>query len=39
MSNPANARWIMDSLAELDLWREQRGAPAFGPRYRDQEIP
>jgi hypothetical protein len=31
MSNPANARWIMDSIAELDLWRELRGVPPFTP--------
>jgi hypothetical protein len=29
MSNPANAKWIADSIAELDRGRELRGAPPF----------
>lgn len=37
MSNPANAKWIMDSIAELDLWREHRGAPPFERRYGGDE--
>lgn len=39
MSDPANAKWIMDSIAELDLWREHRGAPPFRRRYHDDEAP
>ncbi len=39
MSNPANARWIMDSIAELDHWREVRGAPPFHPHRSDAEAP
>jgi hypothetical protein len=26
LSNPANAKWIRDSLAELDRWRAHRAA-------------
>ena len=33
MSNPANAKWILDSIAEADLWREYRGAPPFERCY------
>lgn len=35
MSSPANIAWIMDSIAELDLWRELRGAPPFEWRLDD----
>ena len=36
MSNPANAQWIMDSIAELDFWREIRGTSRFSPDEGDE---
>jgi hypothetical protein len=39
MSNPANAQWINDSIAELDRWREHRGAPPFHAHRTDAEAP
>jgi hypothetical protein len=33
LSEPANARWIMDAIAELDYWREVTGDPPFDPGY------
>ena len=29
MSSPANRSWIEESIAELDRWREARGARPF----------
>jgi hypothetical protein len=30
MSVPANRAWIEGAIAQLDRWRELRGAPPFG---------
>lgn len=39
LSDPANAKWIMDSIAELDYWRELTGAPPFDPSYASGKAP
>jgi len=36
MSTPANAKWITDSIAELDRGRALRGAPPFNSRHADE---
>lgn len=38
-SNPANVRWIMAAIAQLDEWRESSGTPPFDPRYADGQLP
>jgi hypothetical protein len=37
MSTPANRAWIEDSIAELDQWREARGARPFPARGSHDE--
>jgi hypothetical protein len=39
LSDPANAAWIMDSIAELDYWRELTGAPPFDPGDASGQAP
>lgn len=37
MSSPANRAWIEESIAELDRWREARGARPFPARDSHDE--
>jgi len=37
MSSPANRAWIEESIAELDRWREARGARPFPARDGHEE--
>lgn len=39
LSDPANAKWIMDSIAELDYWREISGTLPFDPGYASGKRP